>query len=153
MPYVWWNYASTYYENYHWQGSLWTRLGCCFSSPLNMSWSARLVPYMVTRSFSATSRHSWDQLSDLSLARSIRMTPVLKPLPKAGQGEWDFQSLPGMYQSLWFSTKPKASCDLKSANSCHNLEISVANTTSVSRTMTLVNFEGKILGSVSLSNP
>lgn len=31
--------------------------------------------------------------------------PVLKPLPKAGQGRWFFHRFP-KYQSLWFSTSP-----------------------------------------------
>ncbi len=48
------------------------------------------------------------------------MTPVLKPLPSAGQGEWDFQSLPGKYQSLWLSARPRASELAKSWNIRHN---------------------------------
>jgi len=52
------------------------------------------------------------------------MTPVLKPLPNAGQGECDFQSFPGKYQSLWFSTRPKASEVAKSKKIRHNWKIS-----------------------------
>ena len=42
----------------------------------------------------------------LNLSKCMRITPELNPLPKAGQGLWDSQSLPGMYQSLWFSIRP-----------------------------------------------
>ena len=58
-------------------------------------------------------RHSWAQFKDRSLSKWRRMTPVLKPLLNAGHGRCFFQSLP-KYQSLWFSTRPKA-CNMYKA--------------------------------------
>ena len=90
------------------------RLNYLILLPLKISWSAKLVPYIVTKSFSATKRQVWDQFIALNLAKSycikktiiklkkkkktcnyglfglkrtINITPVLKPLPNAGQGE------------------------------------------------------------------
>ena len=71
------------------------------------TWSARAVLSMLMSSRSAMRRHVCIQLIRLSLYRSRRKTPVLKPRPSAGQGRWCFHSLP-RYQSLWFSTRPIA---------------------------------------------
>ena len=84
-----------------WHGSLWTIWGCCFNNPLKISWSARLVPYMVTKSFSATNLQSWDQFMALSLAKSIKMTPVLNPLPRAGHGECYREKSIDIINSKW----------------------------------------------------
>lgn len=72
---------------------------------LKMSWSAREVAIRVSSSRLAVSFHISSQPICWSRSRRIRITPVLKPLPKAGQGLWFFQRLP-RYQLLWFSTRP-----------------------------------------------
>lgn len=97
-----------------------------------LTWSASDVLSMLISSLSAVSRHICSQLIRRSRSRYRRMTPemtagdtselfqgfqeqqgehlhlflpVLKPLPRAGQGLWFFHRLP-RYQSLWFSTRP-----------------------------------------------
>ena len=74
-------------------------------------------------------------MSYLSLSNRMRMTPVLNPLPSAGHGWWDFQSLPGMYQSDWFSTRPREESGPNSENSVQRRLRSEARVTSVSNTM------------------
>ena len=65
-----------------------------------MSWSARVVLNMVISSFSATCRQSLGHCHlVLNSCKSMSMTPVLKPRPKAGHAEWPFYRWPGMYQS------------------------------------------------------
>ena len=46
------------------------RLNYLILLPLKISWSAKLVPYIVTKSFSATKRQVWDQFIALNLAKS-----------------------------------------------------------------------------------
>ena len=86
------------------------------------TWSANAVKNKVISSFSATCLHNVDQCqSNRSFFKLINMTPVLNPLPNAGQGLCPFQSFPGMYQSLWFSTNPNAaSVSLNFRKSFHN---------------------------------
>ena len=117
------------------------------------SWSARAVLSCISRASSVADRHSQVQFLCLIRSRLSKETPVLNPLPTAGQGLCPFHMLP-KYQSLWFSTSARSFLAfLKCLTYLHSPAMSAASIKSVSRTITESRELGNTLTSVSLARP